>query len=620
MANEPSLIGFEVGGYRLVAELGSGGMGCVYFSEHLIMGRRVAIKVLHPQFAQDEDLVQRFLNEARAANDIRHPNVVEITDIGRIGNRPYIVMELLEGETLGERLERERTLPDGPVVRIARQMASALGAAHERGIIHRDLKPENIFLTNHPDYPDHLKLLDFGIAKLVGSAKTGKKTQAGMLLGTPTYMSPEQCMGEEEIGPASDIYSLGVVLYEMLCGRPPFIGDNLNRIIVAHATEAPVLPSSRRADVAPWLDSLIMRMLAKVPADRPANMREVREHLEPSRPAQLVPAPQKSALSVQEVERREEVEAHVVVDKLTMLLCKRLEEDRLILPSMPGIAAECLQVLRSPVQTFASVARVVERDPHLASRVLKLANSAAFQRRHPANSIEQAVGRIGTEGLTAALVEFSLHEVFVSRNNQIRSAFRGMWEHSLAVALLSKDIATVHGRGDIDPNTAYLGGLLHDVGKPVVASFLLEVEKVMDRDTAKTEWLTESVWKKVISGAHRTVGQALAQRWELAPEVSEVIGTVVEYNTQRPRCCANVVRLANALAKREGLYVGKPKESEVHDAIGAGRTLLGLTEEDIARTCNNLYGRVGTLTDGKGKQKNQADDPKPKDADKKRRL
>lgn len=609
MANEPSLSGTELGGYRLVTELGSGGMGTVYFGEHMLIGRRAAIKILHPEFAQDSELVERFLTEARAVNDIRHPNVVEITDVGRFQDRPYIVMELLEGETLGERLEREGPLQDAPVVRITRQMASALGTAHERGIIHRDLKPENIFLTNHPDFPDHLKLLDFGIAKLIGPARAGKKTRAGVLLGTPAYMSPEQCKGEEDIGAASDIYSLGIVLYEMVVGRPPFMADNLNRIIIAHATEAPVPAIERNADVPPWLNDLIMRMLAKEPADRPTNMREVRELLEPARPRKPAKASEpKPALSVEEIERREEVEALVVVDKLIQLLMKRLEADRLTLPTMPGIAAECLQVLRDPVQTFASVADVVSRDPHLASRVLKLANSAAFQRRTAAATIEQAVSRIGTEGLTAALVEFSLHEVFVSRNNQIRSAFRGMWEHSLAVALLAKDIAVAHGRNEIDPNTAYLGGLLHDVGKPMVASFLLEAEKMMDPDTAKSEWLTESVWKKVIDRAHRSVGQALARRWELAEEVSEVIASVDRYTVEKPRSTINVVRLANALAKREGLYVGKPKEAEIHDAIGAGRTLLGLTDQDLARVCNNLYGRVGTLVDGNDKRK--ANDPK----------
>src|SRR5687768_12998350 len=166
MPLSPVLVGRTLASYRLITEIGSGGMGKVFYAEHVVIGRRAAIKVLNPEVARDATITSRFLNEAKAVNEIHHPNVVQITDIGRDGDLHFIVMEFLEGETLGERLERVRILDEATTLRIARQVTGALGAAHARNILHRDLKPDNIFLTNHPDIPDHVKVLDFGIAKL----------------------------------------------------------------------------------------------------------------------------------------------------------------------------------------------------------------------------------------------------------------------------------------------------------------------------------------------------------------------------------------------------------------------------------------------------------------------
>ena len=174
-----SMVGKVVGGYRLVTAMRSGGMGTVYYGEHTLIGRRAAIKILHPEVARNPQVLARFLTEARAANDIRHPNVVEITDIGQMGDLHYIVMSFLEGETLGERIERCRMIDEDATVRIVRQVASALAAAHDHGIVHRDLKPENIFLLNHPDYPDYVKVLDFGIAKLNGAERDGCRARDG---------------------------------------------------------------------------------------------------------------------------------------------------------------------------------------------------------------------------------------------------------------------------------------------------------------------------------------------------------------------------------------------------------------------------------------------------------
>ena len=236
--------------------------------------------------ARDEGVTSRFLNEARAVNEIQHPNVVEITDIGEEGGLHYIVMPFLEGETLGERLERVRVLDEATTLRIARQVCSALDAAHKRGIIHRDLKPENLFLTSHPDFPDHVKVLDFGVAKLRGvSQGSPALTQAGMVVGTPFYMSPEQCRGSDDVDGRSDVYSLAVVLYQALTGKPPFTSEQIMDVMIAHTTRAPVPAIQVNPSIPAHINAAIMRGLEKDPANRFASMLELRDALEnPPRP------------------------------------------------------------------------------------------------------------------------------------------------------------------------------------------------------------------------------------------------------------------------------------------------------------------------------------------------
>jgi serine/threonine-protein kinase len=232
-------------------------MGAVYLAVHPGIGRKAAVKVLHPELARDRDIVTRFLNEARAANAIRHPGIVEIFDSGTLDSgAPYIVMELLEGESLTSRLLRGR-LPLDQCLEIARQAAAALGAAHAQGIVHRDLKPDNLFLVPDALEPERerVKVLDFGIAKLnPGSIGAGSvRTRTGAVLGTPVYMSPEQCRGTREIDRRADVYALGVILYEMVCGRPPFYSEGFGELAHLHISEPPPPPAATpRACPARW--------------------------------------------------------------------------------------------------------------------------------------------------------------------------------------------------------------------------------------------------------------------------------------------------------------------------------------------------------------------------------
>ena len=604
LSKPTSLVGQVFGGYRLVTALRSGGMGTVYYAEHTVIGRRAAVKVLHPEVSRNPQLVSRFLTEARAANDIRHPNVVEITDLGQSGDLHYIVMSFLEGETLGERLEREKVLDEPTTVRIVRQIASALAAAHEHGIVHRDLKPENVFLLNHPDYPDYVKVLDFGIAKLIGpqQASAPHNTVVGMVIGTPAYMSPEQCRGQAELDHRSDIYSLGVMLYEMLTGTVPFRGDAAADVLLAHVRERPVPPLDLNPKLSRHISDAIVRALDKDPALRFATMRELRDAIENVvRPAKAAAA----AIEEETFEKRDKREAAFVVDKLTDIILKRLDSDNLLVPAMPAIAVQCMRLLEDPNQTFRRVGELVGKDPVLASRVLRLANSAAFPGKTPAITLDQAIPRMGTEGLKLALVHYSMYQAFSSRDARIQSAFRGIWEHSLAVALLAKEIAGQMGGQDaIDPGVAYLAGLLHDVGKPVVAALLLEAEKLASVRKSALPWISHNVWRQVVDRSHRNIGVALSRRWQLPAEISSAVEKCGVYDPVVPHTYSNIVCLANAFAKQQGLYSGDLDAERVGAMVAEGKRLLGLSDEAMKSLCANLYSRVGTLFEIKvGKDK-----------------
>jgi len=273
------MVGERFGAFKAVARLGYGGMGEVFLAEHQRIDRRAAIKVLMPERTRDADAVRRLFVEARATSLIRHPGIVEIydCDVHRNG-RAYIVMEYLEGENLGQRLDRVIALGWVDGCRVGRRVADAIGAAHDKGIIHRDLKPENVFLVSSTGLPappeTEVKVLDFGLAKLLVEGVGGVATAAGSVLGSPAYMSPEQCKGEP-VDHRSDIYSLGCVLFEMVSGSPPFVGARARELLAAHKLRPPPSLRAVTPHAPSWLAELVARMLAKDPAARPQSMGEV---------------------------------------------------------------------------------------------------------------------------------------------------------------------------------------------------------------------------------------------------------------------------------------------------------------------------------------------------------
>ena len=269
--------------YRIEERLGIGGMGTVYRGRHVLIDRPVAIKILNQRFVEDDAARTRFEREAKAAGRLQHVNAVSVTDFGETSEGyVYIVMELLEGRTLREVVAKEAPLEIARAVSIMLQTAAAVAAAHEAGVIHRDLKPANIFVTQRSDVPAVVKVLDFGIAKLAVETLEDEEpknlTQVGAMIGTPRYMSPEQCSGLP-LTPASDVYSLGVIFYEMLTGSVPFSGSSPLAIAVKHSTHLPRPPREIVMSIPQDLEWLVLRALEKRPEDRPANASEFRSEL-----------------------------------------------------------------------------------------------------------------------------------------------------------------------------------------------------------------------------------------------------------------------------------------------------------------------------------------------------
>jgi serine/threonine protein kinase len=278
------LIGtYLAGKYRILQKLGEGGMGVVYIANQEPIDRKVAVKVLLSSLAGDEVAVKRFEQEAKAISRMRHPNTVTIYDFGKTAaGELYIVMEYLEGETLAELLRREGEVAPDRAARIIRQACASLSEAHAAGIIHRDLKPDNLFLTSLGGELDWVKVLDFGLAKLADNETTARLTQRGKVFGTPRYMSPEQAQGLPLDG-RSDLYTLGVVLYELLTGQALFSAETMVALLVKHISEAPAPLGEVRPDLRfdPRLEAVVMRALAKDPETRHASVEALAHALEP---------------------------------------------------------------------------------------------------------------------------------------------------------------------------------------------------------------------------------------------------------------------------------------------------------------------------------------------------
>jgi serine/threonine-protein kinase len=270
------------GKYRLTDPIGSGGMGFVYAAQHVRLGRRLAVKFLLPELAESPEALFRFQQEATAVGRIGSPHIVDVIDLGTTPQgAPFLVMEFLDGRPLSALLDETPVLPMPRIAHILCQTFDALETAHEQGIVHRDLKPENVFLLARGAWPDFVKLLDFGISKILGDGSF--HTRTGALLGTPRYMAPEQATGSGAVDQRADLWSVGVILYRALTGRFPHPGTGVAEIVTAIVTTEPVAPRLVRPDLDPAIEALVLRALARNPAARFPTAAAFREALSPWR-------------------------------------------------------------------------------------------------------------------------------------------------------------------------------------------------------------------------------------------------------------------------------------------------------------------------------------------------
>ncbi|RKI41308.1 serine/threonine protein kinase, partial [Corallococcus sp. AB049A] len=271
------LLGMRVGEFVIQERIGSGGMGVVYRAVHPLIGKQAAIKVLRLELVS-APLVQRLLVEARAVNAIQHPGIIDIFGFGSLPDeRPYVIMELLKGRPLSDFVRAKRPMELESVVWVMDQMLAALEAAHQAGVVHRDLKPANVFIAETAKASASVKLVDFGIAKLLESHDT-PLTADGSVIGTPEYMAPEQIRSGGDVSPATDLYAVGVMMFQLLTGVRPFQGDSV-QVMFAHMEERSPAPSSRVPGLPQELDALVLQLLQKEPTRRPPSAEAVRERL-----------------------------------------------------------------------------------------------------------------------------------------------------------------------------------------------------------------------------------------------------------------------------------------------------------------------------------------------------
>jgi HD-like signal output (HDOD) protein len=549
-----SLIGQRVGNFVLSSMLGQGGMGAVLLAEHPALGKRVAVKFLSRMLASMPEMSARFLDEARSAASLQHPNIVDILDFGELDRQPYYVMEHLPGTDLAKVLAKRKRLPPEEVGAYVEQIGSALELAHARGIVHRDLKPANVFVRE--ESPLRIKLLDFGIAKLMDARAGAALTQSGQVMGTPSHMAPEQAMGAvRDICPQTDLYSLGVILYEMLTGRPVYAHESPVVVMMMHIRDPFVPIRDVAPDVPPAVARVVEWCLAKVPAKRPPSARElVRAFAQalseseakpaarapaaargaaanplahaptvaaepPVRPP-LAPAPAPApaaapapgfalapAPSLADVDK-------VVLDRLLVKMQAKGD-----FPAFMKNVTEISQKAHPGSALSASgLADSILKDYALTAKLLRVVNSAYYERLGKrVNNVSRAVVVLGFEKVRSMALAIALN-----RNPGKKVQSQETSELSIQ-ALVSGEIARrlAPSLGIADPEEAQVCAMFQNVGLQLLVHYLPDDCKKVEALVASQGVSFDAAAAHVLGVPLRALGIGMAQRWRLSERVTE---------------------------------------------------------------------------------------------------
>jgi HD-like signal output (HDOD) protein len=492
-------------------------------------------------------------------------------------------------------------------------------------------------LCQHPDYPDFVKVLDFGIAKLTATRDqvSGHRTACGAIMGTPAYMSPEQCLGDANLDHRSDIYALGVVTYQMMTGRRPFEAETVGRLIMLHVQATPLAPCAINPALPPAVGAVILRALEKQCEHRFASMREFRDALlaalagaAPRPPAEadaaprltIVPSPTPEstgatllsglptvlgvspppfaqvavalpapAASVRAAATptptAERINKQAVITRLVEIVRSRIHSGGLPLPQLSARMLRCLEWAALPEFSFNGMATILAEEPRLAARVVEVANRTGTA-RSPARNAEQAIRRLGATGLRTVLLEIAARPVLESREPRMVDLFKQPWQHAVAVALLTQRLMQAHGCHEGIAAEAFLAGLLHDIGKPVVGALLLDVERQM-ASTKGRRLASDEVMVKCIEVTSAPAGARVAYAWQLSEAARQAIERVGG-EAISGWSLSNAIRLADALACLNGFHLRREEMDRAPAVVEEIRRATAVDEPTLAHAIAGL--------------------------------